>query len=110
MSTLLRPCLFCRKIGLHSSCTCGSVIVPLFQTYLRTIDINCDCEGDFPREEFHCCQECGDLLETIVAALNKLGTELIKMFSVTSGNPDVLIEGDDVLKTLRRQIASRKNG
>ncbi|OXA49552.1 Zinc finger and BTB domain-containing protein 40 [Folsomia candida] len=106
MSHSQRVCLFCRKITCQSTdCRCALDYVPLFLTYLKTININKYCLDNFPRTEFHSCDECGSLLGTISQLVQKLGQELRKIYKVTLEN---LSEdgGNVLLEKLRRQIVS----
>lgn len=103
MSTSRRVCLFCRKNSCQfvEECNCSSRVGPLFLTYLKTINLNCN----FPLDEFHPCHECGSLLGTISQLVHKLGQELLKIYHVTfeNFNED---EGEEVLENLRRQIVA----
>lgn len=67
-------------------------------------------DNSFLREDFHCCQECGTRFEKIDRLVQKLGRKLLKIYTVTFKNLDTneVIDGDDVLGKLRRQIVTRK--
>lgn len=104
-----QACLFCRKIECHSGSKCScSVYLPPFLTYLKTSNVK--YEGNFLREDFHCCQECGTRLEKTARLVHKLERKLLKIYTITFENlgKNKLIEGEDVLGKLRRQIVARK--
>ncbi|XP_021958603.2 zinc finger protein 184 [Folsomia candida] len=116
MSISRRVCLFCRKNSCQfiDECNCSSRYAPLFLTYLKTINVNCCADNNFPREEFHPCTECGSLLGMITELVQKLGQELQKIYNVTfeNLNEDVGLriseERNERLDNLRRQIVADK--
>ncbi|XP_035715515.1 zinc finger protein 16 isoform X3 [Folsomia candida] len=98
-------CLFCR-----TSCNCGSEFVPVFITYLKTVNIDVKkYEKNFRREDFHCCEKCGSLLETISRQVQKLEQDLLTIQRITLENLDrneLIHKDDEVLEKLRRQSVS----
>ncbi|OXA41025.1 Zinc finger Y-chromosomal protein [Folsomia candida] len=110
MSTPRRlVCLFCRT-GCNSS---SSDLFPQFLTYLATINIPVEknlLDENFCRENFHCCQKCGSLLETIAHHVHQLGQDLLTIYRVTLQNINQSSDdNDDIFEIWRRQSVSQFN-
>ncbi|XP_035716203.1 uncharacterized protein LOC110860293 [Folsomia candida] len=104
-----RPvCLFCRTGDCNSSSSLD--LFPKFLTYLATINIPVENSENFCRENFHCCQKCGSLLEMIAHHVHQLGQNLLTIYRVTLQNLNQNCDDDDeILENWRTQSVSQFN-
>ncbi|OXA40899.1 hypothetical protein Fcan01_24190 [Folsomia candida] len=101
----LPVCLFCR----NGDCTSSwSDLFPQFLTYLATINIPVENFENFCPENFHSCQKCGSLLQTIAHHVHQLGEDLLTIYRVTLQNMNHNSDDDDdnIFEIWRRRSVS----